>query len=157
MLTRATWETAPLRFTSFTHGTFMTRLCIMIQSNILSNQPEMEDSHTYLKVAQRTLEKHFALHCMKQAGPDHQICGLSERKSRHSYTLHLPTLRLWYQRRIDLSQKGTGKWMFQVIYRLTGRLQILHFLTWCHIVTLCHVSWASGCQRWAMWQIYDAV
>lgn len=87
------------------------------------NMPETEDSYS-----NRTLEEYLTLHCITcachalqrcsmnpgSAGPEHQICGLSERESQHLYTLHLlshcsPVMSCTACRKLwPVREKGTG-------------------------------------------------
>lgn len=155
---------------------------LKIQSNIFIVMPEMEDPHTLIEHPEDfrgVLD--IALHhsCMQESciqtlqheptGPDHQICGLSEPKSQHLYTLYLlsrcsPVIILQHihsacrtLRPVTTRDGNMNVWSY--LYRVTGQLRILHFLTWCLIAELCHTTWLGGTyrRRGAMWRMHDAV
>lgn len=82
-----------------------------------------------------------------------QICGLSEPKPQHLYTLHLLSHCLKSCKHThthsagsyDLSRQRTGTWMLFI----SRQLRILHSLTWCLIAelgrTMCFLT--SRCER----------
>lgn len=65
-------------------------------------------------------------------GSNHQICGLSEPKTQHLYTLYLlthcsPVISCTHPQEVMTCHTGTR--MFEVVYGVSGQLRSLHFLT----------------------------